>query len=79
LDVLILGRHHSAPKEIELAINKIRANQRRASFVSWKSLRQFSPQTTPAGLLVLRLVAQLKAEIAKRNGQLAEQEKWQNN
>jgi hypothetical protein len=49
-------RHRSAPKEIELAIGEIRANQRRASFVSWKSLRQFSPQTTPAGSLVLRLV-----------------------
>jgi hypothetical protein len=57
LDVLILCRHRSAPKEIEPAINKIRANQRRTSFVSWKSLRQFSPQTTTAGSLVLRLAS----------------------
>jgi acetyl-CoA carboxylase carboxyltransferase component len=55
LDVLILCRHRSAPKEIELAINEIRTNQRRTSFVNWKSLRQFSPQTTLAGSLVLRL------------------------
>jgi hypothetical protein len=54
-DTIASYQEGTAPKEIELAINEIRANQRRASFVSWKSLRQFSPQTTPAGSLVLRL------------------------
>ena len=55
LDILILCRHRSAPKEVYFAINEIRANQRRTSFVSGKSLRQFSAQTTPARSLVLRL------------------------
>jgi len=64
LDVLILSRHRPAPKEIELAINENRANQRRASFVSWKSLRQFSSQTTPAGSLVLGLVLKSAVDVS---------------
>jgi hypothetical protein len=37
---------------------KIPTGQRRAALVSWKSLRQFPPQTATPGSLVLGLVLQ---------------------